>query len=251
MAIRDLSRGMMTRLPGPNPFTWTRTADAHAPVWSGNGSQLVFTSGIGPDDARTFRLKSPTEEPESLGLLGSPLDWSTDGRLLLTNTYGQTVDLAVVALDGPRKLVPFVSSPLFEWEGQFAPHSGGPPRWVAYTASGPQGSDVYVQGFSEGKPATGAKWKISVSGGEQPRWRRDGKELYYRDRGRIMAVPLDITGPEFRASTPVPLFEARPGADYVVAGDGSRFLLSEAIANQQPPPRPPVTIMLNWQARLR
>ena len=215
---------------------------------------MVFASGIGTaDDARTFRLKSLTEEPEFLGVLGWPVDWSMDGRWLLVSSYshGGSLGLGVVALDAARTPVPFVTSAAFEYEGRFSPQLDGPPRWIAYTEYGAQGFDVYVQGFSHGKPATGAKWKISVSGGEQPRWRSDGKELYYRDRGRIMAVPVDIGGPEFRASTPVPLFDARPGADYVVTGDGSRFLLSEAVANQQPPPPPPVTITLNWQAKLK
>jgi eukaryotic-like serine/threonine-protein kinase len=252
-AIRDLARGTLSRLPGPSPFTtpvWSGKGSEMvfaAPVWSGKGNELVFAGVVG-NDARIFRLKSFTEEPEPLGIVGYPMDWSMDGRLLLITKFPPGVNLEVVALDAPRTPVPFVASATY---GRFSPQLGGPPRWIAYTAYGPQGSDVYVQGFSQGKPAMGAKWKISVSGGEQPRWRSDGKELYYRSGGKIMAVQVDMDGSEFRASTPVPLFDAPSGIDFVVTADGSRFLLSEAVANQQQPPPPPVTITLNWQAKLK
>jgi serine/threonine protein kinase len=246
-AIRDLKRGTLSRLPLPVPSAFI------PPVWSGKGSQLVFGSGIGIRGTRMFRLDSLTEEPEFLGLLGWPVDWSMDGRLLLIGNYSHAggTDLAVVALGTRRPPVPYVASAANEDEGRFSPQLTGPPRWVAYTVDGPQGSDVFVQGFSEGKPATGAKWRVSVSGGSQPRWRSDGKELYYREGGRMMAMPVDIAGPEFHPGIPLALFDVLPGADYVVTGDGSRFLLSEAVANQQPPPPPPVTITLNWQAKLK
>jgi hypothetical protein len=242
-AIRDLVRGTLSRLPVTSPFSSQPGAVALPPVWSPKGDQLVFLGRTGGGDVAGFRLKSLTEEPERLGFRNSPVDWSMDGSLLLLSDFP---NLSVALLDGPQTTIPFVASAS---EGRFAPNLPGPPRWIAYTLW--PGPDVHIEGFSVGKPASGAKWKISVSGGEQPRWRSDGKELYYRDGGRMMAVPVDISGPEFRSGPPVPLFEARPGADYVVTSDGLRFLLSESVANPQLSPAPPVTITLNWQAKLK
>jgi hypothetical protein len=108
--------------------------------------------------------------------------------------------------------------------------------------------DVYVQPF----PATGAKWKVSAQGGAQPRWRGDGKELFYLTvDGKMMAVPVKTTG-GFEAGAPHMLFQSSPdplypnlGMSYAVTRDGQRFLVNAAMDERR---NSPITIITNWTA---
>jgi eukaryotic-like serine/threonine-protein kinase len=110
-----------------------------------------------------------------------------------------------------------------------------------------------VQGFAPDRvpAAVGGKWPMSTAGGDKPRWRKDGKELYYiaPDR-KMMAVPVKL-GPPFEPGVAVPLFDTRTVgfSPYDVSPDG-RFLLS-TIAETESPMLSPVTIVLNWQAGLK
>ena len=112
---------------------------------------------------------------------------------------------------------------------------------------------VYVQGFAPDRVPAAAvgKWQISTAGGDKPRWRRDGKELYYiaPDR-KLMAVPVTL-GPPFEPGVAVPLFETKwrvsSPTTSAPTGDFSSTRLSEAEA----PASSPVTIVLNWQAELK
>jgi hypothetical protein len=85
----------------------------------------------------------------------------------------------------------------------------------------------------------------------QPRWRGDGKEIFYRNGQKLMAVPVDTSATEFRPGTPVTLFVCPSVLDYAVGSDGSRFLLSEEVPNQPPLKPPAVTVILNWQSLRR
>jgi Tol biopolymer transport system component len=132
--------------------------------------------------------------------------------------------------------------------GQFSPDG----RWIAYSSDETSRREVYVQGFAPDRsPATAVgKWMISTAGGDKPRWRRDGKEIYYiaPDR-KLMAVPV-TTGPTFTPDVGVPLFDTRVVGffPYDVAPDG-RFLLN-VMSDAAAAVVAPVTIVLNWQAGL-
>ena len=111
--------------------------------------------------------------------------------------------------------------------------------------------EVYVRAF----PEWGARWPISTQGGVEPRWRRDGKELFYVSLdGTLVAVPLQTEG-NFQAGAPRGLFKARVSnfgdgiwkPIYTAAGDGQRFLINTIIEDT----RSPVTIVLNWPVALR
>ena len=237
--IRDLKSNTISRLTSSGPD--------FQPVWSPDGAQMIF--GLGGSRSRTplYRRAPLAAEPVSLGIDGRPTDWSRDGRFLLYAAYNG--GLHVIELGKGSKGVPFIDA---AYQGRFSPESDRPPRWIAYSRfSGFSGqSEVFVQGFTPGKPASEEIWKVSVSGGDQPRWRADGKELFYRAGNKMMAVPIDSTATSFRAGAPVVLFESQPGIDYVVTSDGSRFLLSEIVPNQ-PPARPGSrTVTLNWQSLL-
>ncbi|HUM01700.1 MAG TPA: hypothetical protein VL084_05400, partial [Thermoanaerobaculia bacterium] len=119
-------------------------------------------------------------------------------------------------------------------------------RWIAYASDETGRDEVYVVPF----PGPGGKWQVSSEGGSQPRWRRDGKELFFlgRDR-RIMAVSIS-KGATIEGSAPQPLFETRSrytGTAYDVSPDGQKFLINTLAEGSSTP----ITVVLNWKAEFR
>jgi hypothetical protein len=155
------------------------------------------------------------------------------------------VGLSFVPLSGPAEVRPFVQGEFSAGQGQFSPDS----RFVAY-ASGESGrSEVFVRPFPEGTE----KWQVSSAGGSSPRFRRDGRELYYiAPDGTLMAVAVRLS-PRFEAAPPVALFKTTitptnfnfygGAAAYDVNRDGTRFLVN-AIA--RPGSAPSLNVILNW-----
>jgi hypothetical protein len=150
-----------------------------------------------------------------------------------------------MSLSGERKWEAFLQTPYNEARANLAPNG----RWVAYESDESGRKEVYVQSF----PASGAKWQVSVGGGSQPRFRRDGKELFYlgADR-RLMAVEVKTEAATFASGAPRALFETRiskgedrPGDQYAVTADGQRFLVNTVAAEGADSP---VTVVLNWAA---
>src|SRR5262249_45410958 len=112
-----------------------------------------------------------------------PFDWSMDGRFLL---YGESMpatrfDLWIAPLTGAQKPFPFLHTAADELEGQFSPDG----RWIAYTSDETGRDEVYVNKTVE-SGRSGRKWLVSGAGGAQPRWRRDGTELFYRSGGGVL-----------------------------------------------------------------
>ncbi len=182
-----------------------------------------------------------------------PSDWSRDGKFILfvQEGHGTKEDLWVLPMFGDRKPVPFLQTEFAEEQGQFSPDG----KWVAYASDETGSPEVYVQSF----PATGAKRRISSSGGTQPRWRGDGKEIFYlgSDR-RLMAAPVTAQGAHFEAAAPVALFQTQMASvdgelgpyvifNYAVTADGQRFLLNEPVGDQK---SQPISVVLNWAAEL-
>jgi hypothetical protein len=156
-------------------------------------------------------------------------------------------DVWVLPLAGDRKPQVFLNTGFDEGQGQFSPDG----RWVAYVSNESGQYEIYVRPF----PGPGGQWQISDAGGMQPRWRPDGKELYYLALdGRLMAASIVASGATLEPGTPAALFQTRIAREfgsvallrpqYDVAHDG-RFLINmtteEATA-------PPITISLNWAA---
>jgi Tol biopolymer transport system component len=154
-------------------------------------------------------------------------DWSADGRLILYENLDPTTkyDLWALPLFGDRKPMLFLQTQSNEQQAEFSPDG----KWVAYTSDKSGKSEVYVQSF----PASGGKSHVSTDGGADPRWRRDGKELFYLSPDRkLMAVPVkgETT---FEADVPKVLFQTRVPAltvydrnSYDVTKDGQRFLIN-------------------------
>ena len=174
----------------------------------------------------------------------SPLDWSPDGKLVLyhgreSGDRGGPPGAACERRRADRSravAVPTIST------GSFWPDG----RWIAYQSNEGGRNDIYVVPF----PATGAKSQISSNGGVAPRWRGDGRELFYLALdGRMTGVPITTDGGSVQAGTPVALFPTRLASGgnigtlaltkpkYTVARDG-RFLLNAVIDEGAAPPIP-------------
>lgn len=152
-----------------------------------------------------------------------------------------------VPVDGNRKPFPIAQTNATEDQGQFSPDG----HWLAYTSNESGQGEIYAIPFPPS--ANGGKWLVSHGGGVQPRWRRDGKELFYiSPDSKMMAVPVSTT-PVFRSGTPQALFDSeivdtgiRTGPlSWDLAPDSKRFL----IITPSSPDTSSVTVDLNWRDR--
>ena len=181
-----------------------------------------------------------TEHPENAD------DWSPDGRLVVYDTglaaaTAAGADLWVAPREGDRKPIPFLVRPFVDTSAQISRDG----RFIAYMSNESGRPEVYVMDF----PKPTAKWKVSTAGGSEPRWRSDGRELFYLAGRKLMAVDVRAAGATLEAGVPRALFEAdlSPVAGrhrYVVSPDGQRFLII-APAEQAGPT--PLTVVLNWR----
>jgi dipeptidyl aminopeptidase/acylaminoacyl peptidase len=178
---------------------------------------------------------------------------SHDGKYLLfgANEPETGADLWILPLSGSGERQPkaYLQNRYDEAEGAFSPDG----RWIAYVSDETGRAEVYVQPFAAG---SGSKWQVSTEGGEQPKWRADGKEIFYLSAGRFMAVEVKA-GPQFQAGQPRPLFEdlnlgahtlTAGGSHYAVSGDGKRVLIFEPISSNT---EPSLTVVVNWTAGLK
>jgi eukaryotic-like serine/threonine-protein kinase len=247
----DISRNTSTRLTfGVSPT---------GPVWSPDGNRIVFASQGNPGSNLYQKSANGAEGQQVLLKLdrsATPTSWSSDGRYLLyTSTTAATKDdLWVLPIEGDKKPQPFLRTEFNERDARFSPDG----RWVAYTSDESGREEVYVRPFlqtTDGKTAAaGAKWLISSAGGIQPRWRRDGKELFYAaPNADVMAVAI-TTQPAFEAGIPKALFQMPVaggpaiGSKWDVTADGQRFLIAAPAAASA---TTPFTVVLNWQAGLK
>jgi len=248
----DLSRGTNAR------FTFGPSS-ALLGTWSPDGSRIIFASNTGGVYDLYQKLASGVRDEELL-LKSSenkfPTNWSNDGRFLLYDSVNGTTtkrDLWVLPVEGDKKPFSFLSNSFNNRDGQFSPDG----HLIAYTSDESGRYEVYVRTFSpnstSGSSDTGGKWLISTDGGTDPRWRRDGKELFYvAADGSLMAVEV-ATNRGFEASVPKALFRA-PGQSglvfryqWDVTADGNRFLFPAATAQGASP----FTVVLNWTSLLK
>jgi Tol biopolymer transport system component len=246
--LMDLIRGGLTR------FTFDNANDDY-PRWSPDGQWIVF--GSTRKGARDLYLKlSSGAGVEKLLLETSynkvPQDWSRDGRFLLYHTVDPKTGLDLWAVDmkadAPKPQL-IVHSSFDERFGQFSPDG----RWVAYATNESGRFEIVVQPF----PEPSGKWQVSTTGGVQPRWRNDGKELYFiAPDGKLMAVPITSGDMTIDAGAPAALFPSRvPGGgspnffkhQYAVSPDG-RFLLNQLV---EEPSSLPITVIVNWDHESR
>jgi eukaryotic-like serine/threonine-protein kinase len=242
--LYDLERGIRSRLTF-DPL------NEMGPVWSPDGKTIYYSSD------RNILLRIYRRKVSGAGqeeTLTSPSEWamawdvSPDSRFLVyeqsTSTALTNVDLWILPLSGGGKPTPFLATPFSESEASFSPDG----RWLAYTSNESGRFEVYVTSL----PGREGRWQISSGGGSGPRWRRDGRELFYvaPDR-RIHSVEVRAGG-AFDAGAPRPLFATQmllePTGCYDVTADGQRFLVCEPVEAETPEP---ITIVVGWPAALK
>jgi Tol biopolymer transport system component len=217
-------------------------------VWSRDGSMLAYriADSSGPSlvlkratglerEKKTFTLP-PTSMDDII-----PNSWSLDDQQILFTrqvTSGEYLELIPVAGGDPTRFLAGKSS---ESNGQISPDG----KWVAYASDESGAWEIYVTSF----PGAAGKWQVSRGGGTEPRWRGDGKEIFYiGPSGMLMAVPVNGES-IFATGTPLPLFQIRGRAPisstdvftYDVAKDGKRFLVNRYV---KPEHVEPLSILL-------
>jgi Tol biopolymer transport system component len=231
--LLDTARGTLRR------FTTDPAADYY-PIWSPDGSRVAFSSQrLGSYDL--YEKSVAGDATETLLLASAEYknarDWSSDGRFILyLNASAKTgSDLWALPLDGDHNPVPVAQTPFTENNGRFSPDG----HWIAYQSNESGATEIYIQSF----PGPGAKMQISTTGGTLPTWRRDERELFYLAKGRLMAVPITLSGSRVDVGTPAALFPVPLGASqYDVTANGQRFLFDTVVKEASP-----ITILMNWK----
>ena len=242
--VHEVDRTLKQRLtadPGPDRF----------PVWSPSGENFAFQSSrAGTGDIFTLATDGGGE-PQTLvstDLHERPQDWSHDGNYLLyevlhSETGHDLWYLKRKADGGGFDSFPFLQTPFRESRAKLSADG----RVVAYCSDQSGQDEVHVREFPEG----GGRKQVSENGGCDPRWRRDGKELFYFQGNALMAVEVN-TAPSFSLGRATHLFEAPglSGTGYDVSADGRRFVLVETLESEQAQ-KPTIHIVENWFEEFR
>jgi serine/threonine-protein kinase len=242
--IRDLERGTTTRI--------TFEHDTHDPLWDASGDQVLYA---GDQGARRSVFRAPADGSGSAVLMIDtdvsvhPASWTADGRRLALSASNQKTgdDVWVLDLDVGSEPVQFLATRFGERHPSFSPNG----RWIAYASDESGRWEVFVRPY----PGPGGRTQISTDGGTEPLWSRDGKEMFYRANGKLMAVAVSEVAGQLSVSTPSALFEdpfeRSTGANpdqrhYDVSPDGTRFAMirPDPTSNDQRPLR----IVIDWLA---
>ena len=241
LLIGDLSRGVLTRLD------LDADSDHSQAVWSPDDTRIAFGIRSWSDPRILHRLAlRGSGSPEPIlppGGIQRAEDWSPDGRFLLyfgARTEGGS-GLWVVNLEGepkPRKLVSGTTDPAY---AQFSPDG----HWIAYCSPESGRSEVFLTSF----PEPGERIRVSVSGGSRPRWKRDGREIYFLSAdNEMIATPVRLAA-NVEIGQPRPLFRIDPAGwrDYDVTPDGERFLAVVVVPVQD---ADAIAVTANWLSLL-
>jgi serine/threonine protein kinase len=246
--ILDMVRTSKTRLT----FDGRRNVSS---VFSPDGSQIIFATAKSGAKLELY-LKAANGAGSDQLLLGGdetkfPDSWSRDGKYLIyevDNGAANKFDLFILPMTGDHVPFSYLNSPFQETHAQFSPDG----HWIAYCSNEQGRSDVYVQSF----PLGGGKWQISLNGGDQPQWRKDGQELYYMAPDRsIMAVKVN-TESTFGVGKPTQLFLTNvpftnmtdDRFSYLPTPDGQRFLVNQLAETNT---AQPWYVVLNWANDLK
>jgi Tol biopolymer transport system component len=243
----DVARGVASRLT-------TDPGDERDPVWSPDSREIVYSTDAGGDQDLLRKGLSGSEPAAPLrdgigktpGVREVAKAWYREGNTLLYLTIAAEHALWTVSLDGHEQPQPFFKGFAID-QPQVAP--GG--RFIAYISNDSGRFEVYLEPFQK----RGARVRVSAGGGGQPRWRGDGKELFYLSlEGALMAVDVRDGAKGLEVGMPTTL--VTPGAlravvlgpdysDYAVSSDGQRFLFKSATSRSEPSR---IHVLLDWPA---
>jgi serine/threonine-protein kinase len=246
--VGDIARGTLSRV------TTTPGTD-NVPIWTPDGERLVFASMR----EETGRFSFFTQRADGTGsaekLLAStgtgnfkPYAWTPDGARLVFD-YGPppNLDIGVLTVGGNEDWEPLLHSEANEAAPALSPDG----NWIAYSSDRTGNCAIYVEKF----PELGSRRQISTDGGAEAAWSSDGRELYYRERDRLMAVGIETEG-DFTVGSPEVLFDglAPPSCfvrNYDVSPDGQRFLVPQASVGAGAVEAPDIIIVENWFEELK
>ena len=247
--VQDLVRSTNTRLT-------VDEGSERTPSWSPSGAEIIYSLTLS-----VRRLVKQAADgtggavflTEAVNLANNP-DWARDGRYLVYDTnIGMSSDILYLqfetggAISAPH---PFLSTPANEAAPKFSPDG----RFLVYVSNESGRAEVYVRPFPDGA----GKWQVSVNGGNQPRWSRNGKELYYVEGEALMAVPVS-TAQGVILGQPQKLFESAdlrsryPTPTYEVSDDGQKFLTITPVEKDQRGRTEPskIRVVENWYEEFR
>jgi Tol biopolymer transport system component/predicted Ser/Thr protein kinase len=232
--LLDSSRGVTSR------FTFDPKSD-YCPVWSPDGARIAYSATRKEFQDIYVQSAAAGGQEQLLLTTGNdkcPTSWSPDGRhILFMDFTAGGLDIGLLSLTGNPKAESFIRTPFDELAPMFSPDG----KSVAYLSNESGRNEVYVTSF----PDRARRRQVSTGGGDRPRWRGDGRELYYIARGGKMMVVEVLTGGGF--GTPHELFQAKGARDYTVAADGQKFLVDVALED---PVGAPATVVLDWISEL-
>jgi Tol biopolymer transport system component len=224
-------------LTNPVRFTFDASQDSSSPIWSSDG-RIAFSARRNGKWGLYVKLADNTGGEKLLQESESPIDpmsWSRDGKVLVYTTVSSETgsDIWRLSLTGDKpEAVPFLKTVADERHPQLSPDG----KWIAYSSNTSGRSEIYIRPFPEGAGLI----QVSVNGGVFPRWRGDGKELYFLSQvslGAMMAVGLEVRGAEIRKlADPDVLFQtgfmdsqhaSGHSHAYAVDANGQRFLIPQ------------------------
>jgi serine/threonine protein kinase len=236
--VHDLAHPVLTRL------TIDPDSDHGIPVWSPDSTRVAYSSLSGKARSGIYEKRGNGAGNDEL-LLGAtdadagllPTSWTNDGKFLLytRGRIPQHSGLWVLPLTGDRKPIALADAPAAAEEGVFSRDN----KWIAYVSRESGTDEIYVMPFDEGslgraataqKPG-GSKWQISTRGGRSPRWRADGKELFWLSpTGQMMSAKLGVRDQGIEVHTPEILFRTQVDniifEPYDVTPDGKKFVIN-------------------------
>jgi len=256
--IRELKRDAPMRL------TFDPSVDKGSPVWSADGNEILFHVALGGKTRAGIYRKSSSgtgaeellAQPKDPDTLLWPTDWSRNGQFIL-GVQGEIInrlsgEIWVLPVSGDRKPRVFVRAPKAAYDGQFSPDG----HWVAYVSKESGREEVYVVPFDGNQVSNTQpfepvpikkRWQVSSTGGAFPRWRRDGKELFYvAPGGQFMGIGVEVRGNEFSVSEARSLFRetlSTVASPFDVSPDGQRFLVNGFGERGTLP----LTLVVNWK----
>jgi Tol biopolymer transport system component len=223
------------------------------PVWSPDSRDVIYDTDLGVHKHAVDGAEPQTLVPTTIVGRRAPTSWSPDGRFVLhtINHPKTSSDIWTLTLGATPTVEPFLESAASESQGQFSPGTARP-LLVAYTSNESGRDEIFVRTFPDG----GNRQTVSSNGGHSPRWRGDGRELFYVAADGTM---MSVTFADSRSGTPTPLFAvpagfgsrdsttARAPAPWGVTPDGQRFLFAAPAAASE---SNGFTVVLNWQSAL-